>query len=32
VAWIDANAWTWSKLVQSAASLPEARELIEGLR
>ena len=32
LAWIDANARTWSKLVQSAASLPEARELIEGFR
>jgi len=30
--WIEANARTWSKLVQSAASLPEARELIEGFR
>src|ERR1700758_3137570 len=26
LAWIEANARTWSKLVQSAASLPEARE------
>jgi AcrR family transcriptional regulator len=32
LAWIEANARTWSKLVQSAASLPEARELIEGFR
>ncbi|HEV3391695.1 MAG TPA: TetR/AcrR family transcriptional regulator [Solirubrobacteraceae bacterium] len=32
LAWIEANARTWSKLVQSAASLPEARDLIEGFR
>jgi AcrR family transcriptional regulator len=32
LAWIETNARTWSKLVQSAASLPEARELIEGFR
>jgi len=32
LAWIEANALTWSKLVQSAAALPEARELIEGFR
>ena len=30
--WIEANSRTWSKLVQSAASLPEARELVEGFR
>jgi len=30
--WIEANAQTWSKLVQSAASLPEARDLVEGFR
>jgi AcrR family transcriptional regulator len=30
--WIEANALTWSKLVQSAAALPEARELVEGFR
>jgi len=30
--WIEANAKTWSKLMQSAASIPEARELIEGFR
>lgn len=30
--WIEANAKTWSKLMQSAASLPEARELIESFR
>jgi AcrR family transcriptional regulator len=32
LAWIEANARTWSKLVQSAAALPEARELVEGFR
>jgi AcrR family transcriptional regulator len=32
LAWIDANALTWSKLVQSAAALPEARDLVEGFR
>jgi AcrR family transcriptional regulator len=32
LAWIEANALTWSKLVQSAAALPEARELVEGFR
>ena len=32
LAWIEANARTWSKLVQSAAALPEARKLIEGFR
>jgi AcrR family transcriptional regulator len=32
LAWIEANAQTWSKLMQSAASLPEARELVEGFR
>jgi len=32
LAWIETNARTWAKLVQSAASLPEARELIEGFR
>jgi AcrR family transcriptional regulator len=30
--WIEAHARTWSKLMQSAASVPEARELIEGFR
>src|SRR2546421_4743083 len=29
LAWVEANAQTWSKLMQSAATLPEARELIE---
>ncbi len=32
LAWIDANARTWSKLMQSAACLPEARDLVEGFR
>jgi AcrR family transcriptional regulator len=32
LAWIEANAQTWTKLMQSAASLPEARELIESFR
>ena len=32
LAWIEANALAWSKLVQSAAALPEARELVEGFR
>jgi AcrR family transcriptional regulator len=32
LAWIEANAETWSKLMQSAATLPEARELVEGFR
>jgi len=30
--WIEANAQTWSKLMRSAATLPEARELVEGFR
>jgi AcrR family transcriptional regulator len=32
LAWIEANARTWTKLMQSAATLPEARELVEGFR
>jgi AcrR family transcriptional regulator len=32
LAWIDANGRAWVKLMQSAAALPEARELIEGFR
>ncbi|MCW3028671.1 MAG: transcriptional regulator, TetR family [Solirubrobacterales bacterium] len=32
LAWIEDNAQTWSKLLQSAATLPEARELVEGFR
>lgn len=30
--WIEANAETWSKLVQSASTLPEARELVDDFR
>ena len=30
--WIQANARTWSKLVQSAATLPEARAIVEDFR
>ena len=30
--WIDGHARTWSKLLQSAATLPEARELVTGFR
>ena len=32
LAWIEAHARTWSKLMQSAASVPEARDVIEGFR
>jgi AcrR family transcriptional regulator len=32
LAWIEDNGETWSKLMQSAAALPEARELVEGFR
>jgi hypothetical protein len=32
LAWIAANAPAWRKLMQSAAALPEARELVEGFR
>jgi len=32
LAWIQANARTWSKLMQSAATLPEARTIVEGFR
>lgn len=32
LAWIEDNGQTWSKLMQSAAALPEARELVEGFR
>jgi AcrR family transcriptional regulator len=32
LAWIEANAQTWSKLMRSASALPEARELVEGFR
>jgi len=30
--WIEANARTWTKLMQSAVALPEAQELVEGFR
>jgi AcrR family transcriptional regulator len=30
--WIETNGRAWVKLMQSAAALPEARELIEGFR
>jgi AcrR family transcriptional regulator len=30
--WIEANATTWAKLMQSAAVIPEARTLVEGFR
>ena len=32
LAWIDEHARTWTKLMQSAATLPEAREIIAGFR
>lgn len=32
LAWIEQNSVTWTKLMQSAATLPEARELVEGFR
>jgi AcrR family transcriptional regulator len=32
LAWIERNAETWAKLVQSAAALPEAREVVQGFR
>ena len=32
LAWIEANARTWSKLMQSATTLPEARTIVEGFR
>jgi AcrR family transcriptional regulator len=32
LAWIETNGRAWVKLMQSAAALPEARELIEGFR
>jgi AcrR family transcriptional regulator len=32
LAWIERNAATWSKLVQSATALPEAREVVQGFR
>jgi AcrR family transcriptional regulator len=30
--WIERNAETWAKLVQSATALPEAREVVQGFR
>jgi AcrR family transcriptional regulator len=32
LAWIERNAETWTKLMQSAAALPEAREVVQGFR
>jgi AcrR family transcriptional regulator len=32
LAWIEQNSVTWTKLMQSAATLPEAREIVEGFR
>src|ERR1700742_4514589 len=32
LAWIDDHAETWAKLMQSATTLPEARELVQGFR
>jgi AcrR family transcriptional regulator len=32
LSWIEPNALTWTKLMESAASLPEAREIVEGFR
>jgi AcrR family transcriptional regulator len=32
LSWIQDNAQTWSKLMQSAATLPEARELVDSFR
>jgi AcrR family transcriptional regulator len=32
LAWIEANARTWSKLMQSASALPEARDMVESFR
>jgi AcrR family transcriptional regulator len=32
LAWIEDNGRTWAKLMQSAAALPEARELVESFR
>ena len=30
--WIDEHARTWTKLMQSAATLPEAQQIVEGFR
>jgi AcrR family transcriptional regulator len=32
LAWIEQNALTWSKLIQSAATIPEARQLVTEFR
>jgi AcrR family transcriptional regulator len=32
LAWIEQNVAVWAKLMQSATTLPEARELVEGFR
>jgi hypothetical protein len=32
LSWIESNALTWRKLMESAASLPEAAEIVEGFR
>ena len=32
LAWIERNAETWAKLMQSAAALPEARDALAGFR
>ena len=32
LAWIENNSQTWAKLMQSASTLPEARELVERFR
>jgi AcrR family transcriptional regulator len=32
LAWIERNAETWAKLMQSAAALPEARDAVAGFR
>jgi AcrR family transcriptional regulator len=32
LAWVEQNAATWAKLVQSAIALPEAREVVQGFR
>jgi AcrR family transcriptional regulator len=32
LAWIERNAATWAKLVQSATALPEAREVVQAFR
>jgi AcrR family transcriptional regulator len=32
LAWIEVNSQVWAKLIQSAATLPDARELVESFR